>query len=554
MSTNFLKRMNQISRTGLLLFISITLLSAYFLFPSSHKTPSFPTFPKDEYVYPLAQHVQEQQRPKRVGIVGAGASGSAAAFFLRRAGKVVKDRIGKEVLGEIVVFEKEDYVGGRSTTVFPHSDPRYRPIELGASIFVEANRHLVKAAKKFNLTTIDPDFGEAGVGIWDGTQFLYTTSTKQSYFSSWLDTISAIRRYGFSSPYRTDKSVKVLLKKFANLYNPLWLAEKGAPSSIEDFAERAGLGKEYTTRWGEEYALKVVGVGEKWESEIWEGSTRVNYASDMSDIHALGASVSMATGGAMAVQGGNWRIFQSMSEDSKATVHLGTQVVDIIPLQDGRFDIVTNTTDIVSASSESFDQIFFAAPWHSSPINKDLQSQFHEPIPTQKYVHLHVTLIGTTRRHASPEFFGLPSTTTIPSTILTTGHTSRNDNTPPPLFQSITWHGETAPGSGEYVVKIFSLTYLKESILSELLGEEPTWVLRKEWDSYPKLKVTATYAPVEPMRGLQYLAALEPWVSTMETQTISARDAVARVVEDWWGLGMGECRGGVDSWDWSCDP
>lgn len=34
-----------------------------------------------------------------------------------------------------------------TTTVFPHGDERLRPIELGASIFVSANRHLVKGAK-----------------------------------------------------------------------------------------------------------------------------------------------------------------------------------------------------------------------------------------------------------------------------------------------------------------------------------------------------------------------------------------------------------------------
>jgi hypothetical protein len=39
----------------------------------------------------------------------------------------------------------------------------------------------------------------------------------------------------------------------------------------------------------------------------------------------------------------------------------------------------------------------------------------------------------------------------------------------------------------------------------------------------------------------------------METQTISAREAVARQVETWWGLGLGECRGGADAWDWSCE-
>lgn len=41
-------------------------------------------------------------------------------------------------------------------------------------------------------------------------------------------------------------------------------------------------------------------------------------------------------------------------------------------------------------------------------------------------------------------------------------------------------------------------------------------------------------------------------ISSMETQTISAREAVARVVEDWWGMGLGECRGGSDAWDWTC--
>jgi prenylcysteine oxidase/farnesylcysteine lyase len=34
-----------------------------------------------------------------------------------------------------------------TTVVYPHGDERLRAQEVGASIFVEANRHLVKAAK-----------------------------------------------------------------------------------------------------------------------------------------------------------------------------------------------------------------------------------------------------------------------------------------------------------------------------------------------------------------------------------------------------------------------
>lgn len=183
-----------------------------------------------------------------------------------------------------------------------------------------------------------------------------------------------------------------------------------------------------------------------------------------------------------------------------------------------------------------------------------------------RYARLHITLLATSRLTVHPSFFGLPNDTTIPQTILTSGLTARTrrdtspdaDAYPAPPFQSISWHGETLPGSGEYIVKIFSKTLLSDDFLRSLLDEEPTWVLRKEWDAYPALSPLTTYPPVEPVSGVQYLAALEPWVSTMETQTLSAREAVARVVQRWWGLEYGECEGAdgqqdTDAWDWSCE-
>ena len=81
------------------------------------------------------------------------------------------------------------------------------------------------------------------------------------------------------SPFRTRNAVKELLNRFANLYHPTWLAEHGPAVDIDDFVERVGLGREYTTRTGDEWALDAVGVGEKWMSEIMEGSTRVNVSS-----------------------------------------------------------------------------------------------------------------------------------------------------------------------------------------------------------------------------------------------------------------------------------
>lgn len=45
---------------------------------------------------------------------------------------------------------------------------------------------------------------------------------------------------------------------------------------MEDFSERVGLGMEYVTRKGDEWARKLVGVNERWLGEIWGASTRVN--------------------------------------------------------------------------------------------------------------------------------------------------------------------------------------------------------------------------------------------------------------------------------------
>lgn len=146
---------------------------------------------------------------------------------------------------------------------------------------------------------------------------------------------------------------------------------------------------------------------------------------------------------------------------------------------------------------------------------RGLQSNLIEPIHYTKYVRLHVTLLTTTRSTPLPSFFGLPDTAVVPSTVLTTSYTAHTKAaTPPPKFQSITWHGETYQGSGEHVVKIFSLHYLNEEFLTDLIGEEPGWLLRKEWDSYPELRPVSSFPPVEPVEGVQYLGALEPWVST----------------------------------------
>jgi prenylcysteine oxidase/farnesylcysteine lyase len=91
-------------------------------------------------------------------------------------------------------------LGGRSTTVAIKDDPTLGTIELGASIFVEANKNLMKATEKFGLKRTrltaladeQSSSGRPGLGVWDGNEFLFEET------GSYWDSMKAIWRYGLT--------------------------------------------------------------------------------------------------------------------------------------------------------------------------------------------------------------------------------------------------------------------------------------------------------------------------------------------------------------------
>ena len=85
---------------------------------------------------------------RKIAIIGAGAAGSSAAFFLHKQLLTLarRDQI------EITVYEKESSVGGRAAIIRPYNDLKYDPVEIGASIYVSANLHLIRAIEQFNLS------------------------------------------------------------------------------------------------------------------------------------------------------------------------------------------------------------------------------------------------------------------------------------------------------------------------------------------------------------------------------------------------------------------
>lgn len=102
---------------------------------------------------------------RHIAIIGSGAAGSSAAFFLHNQ----LHSLARRDNVEITIYEKELRIGGRAAIVHPYNDTKYDPIELGASIYVSANLHLVNAIKQFNLSEKYVEFDDNhGTYLYNG--------------------------------------------------------------------------------------------------------------------------------------------------------------------------------------------------------------------------------------------------------------------------------------------------------------------------------------------------------------------------------------------------
>lgn len=84
---------------------------------------------------------------RKIAIIGAGPSGTSAAYWLYKAQQKLQD-VGRGSDGfDIHLYEKEERIGGRTKVVHPFDDDNHAPVELGASIFADVNRNMVRFTK-----------------------------------------------------------------------------------------------------------------------------------------------------------------------------------------------------------------------------------------------------------------------------------------------------------------------------------------------------------------------------------------------------------------------
>lgn len=445
----------------------------------------------------------------------------------------------------ITIFERNDFVGGRSTTVNAYGNPSI-PVELGASIFVKVNTILNDAVREFNLSTDNlsstGSIPGASLAVWDGQRFVYT----QSGSGSWWDTAKLLWKYGFT-PIKIMRLVRPVVAKFLEMYEePVFPFE-----SLTQAAQDVGL-LAVVAATGEQYIAENLITGD-FIREIVQASTRVNYASNLRFIHGLEAMVCMAIEDAHGVAGGNWQIFDHMIKASNATIHL-KQAVDRIDAPKSSGQITLHTNGIGSEEyipANDFDEVILATPLQFSNVSfKDLDVDVDD-IP---YVQLHVTLL-TSPHLISPAFFGRPSDQPAPKVILTTLSKDEQPERGPagvgsPGFFSVSLLDPVVnpkTDGQEYLYKIFSQQAPTANFLSQLLGfetpdseddadlseEDVSWIYRKLWNSYPYEYPRVTFEKIKLADGLWYTSGMDSFISTMETNALMGKNVAKLIVNGW---------------------
>ncbi|KAK0661690.1 putative prenylcysteine oxidase [Cercophora samala] len=503
----------------------------------------------------LPSHEPPQKQPtQQVAIIGAGAAGSSAAYYLQQYAKQ------HELLGisvNITLFEKTDRIGGRTLTINAYDDPS-QPIELGASIFIEKNHILHEALQKFNLSKRIPDEdSDPKLGIWDGDEFVFTVNERDSF---WWTALKVIYKYGIMAPRRTQKLMEATISNFLRLYE--------APNfPFRSLTQRAyELGLVDVTGVTGEQLLKANNIDDRYAHDIIQASTRVNYASNLVRIHGLDTMVSMAPKGAMAVEGGNWQIFHKMAEASGATLVLNTSVASIgfsseTNHYSGNKKYLLRTKAAASESTRAeeypvaFDTVIIANPYQFSKMSAD-EGVIQHTIDEIPYVQLHVTIFASPYQY-SPAFFGLTESKDVPGGVLTTlaksdGPTSGVNGAGKAGFFSVTTLRTTTnpvTQKREFIYKIFSPEKVTPDFLGRLFGVEVpdsftsnpdeadsvspiTWYHPHVFYSYPQALPRVTFQDPIIGPGLYYTSGMDSFISTMETNALMGKNVAALLMDD----------------------
>ncbi|CAH1767296.1 13794_t:CDS:2, partial [Entrophospora sp. SA101] len=261
-----------------------------------------------------------QKQVKKLAIIGAGAGGSSASYWLKEA------FTNSSLNVNTTVYEQSSIVGGRAKTIkFEYNGEKFN-IELGATLFIDDNYNMFNSAKKFGLEFIKPgeEVPDARFGIWTGEKFIFEESSH-----SYWNLIKIIWKYGIA-PF-----------KRLNIHS-------------------------LQTLTGDYYFSEIKKINKNYIYDFIEPAVRANYGQNISDIHAIGTFISLAPQGAKGIKGGNFLLFEKFIENSGANLQLNSKVIKIKKLPEkSSIDTIDSSKYLVytkSGTIEEYDGIILATP------------------------------------------------------------------------------------------------------------------------------------------------------------------------------------------------
>ncbi|KAI9324988.1 Prenylcysteine lyase-domain-containing protein [Obelidium mucronatum] len=471
-----------------------------------------------------------EKTTRNVAIIGGGSAGASAAYFVNK----FAPSYGHELESvQVSLYEASDRIGGRAKAVnipVPHSKTGETvSIEIGASIFVIGNKHLMDAVREFNLTFTSTEAdGDSGgtsgsdrptsknpeLGIYNGTHFIFTARSENTWQSLW----DAAWRWGLVSPYRARSLALSTAAQFGNAYALENLYRVGYKTVREMLFQGFGMDSAVLSTSAKAYFL-AKGVNEAFLTEFVEPATRVNYGQNL-DCNALAALICLTAAftPADSVVGGNSLIYEKMINHSNAAIHMNTRIGEVRKESNGMYTL----WDIGGQRLGEFNDVIVAVPSTASR-NINFSSLQRQPKPIE-FVHLHVTLITGS---INPAYFKLAESNQIPSAILTTASAG-------PAFNSIGTRYAFNDAQNTTVTKIFSSSRITDEFISQVYSRSDR-IDRFEWDAYPILNplYTAEEMAVVLDNGVYNVNEFERAFSAMEGQTVASANVVQLMLDSW---------------------
>ena len=248
-------------------------------------------------------------------------------------------------------------------------------------------------------------------------------------------------------------------------------------------------------------------------------------------------------------------MFSKMIEASGANLRLNTTVKAIDRSDDGgswtvKYSHAGHDEDSTASSSGSYDAVIIAGPHQFSGIKES--SSFRTPEEIE-YVRLHVTLF-TSPLLLSPKYFNYDKEK-VPDMILTTlpeDADLKTKDVGKTRFWSVNILRKTTrvlpdgTSKEEYLYKVFSPVEWTDEMIVEMMGltgqdlEEKgkdilSWTYRHIWHSYPVEKPRSTFDDHLLGKSIYHTGNMEAFISTMETNALSGKNAAANLVQEWTG-------------------